>query len=173
VAATTPEAGAAEGEIISADGGATTAQPATAVAAAPAEAGEHAAPIDAPASIVPIAEGDTAAPTAPAPEAAEEMWEDIWRPRRRGRELEQGPVRAQGSRRRPAEPAPVRPAEVRKDRPDQRKRRRDKRKERHEERPRLHLEASPPGAKTGGFDPNSPFAALYSLKAAMDKRTQD
>jgi hypothetical protein len=63
---------------------------------------------------------------------------------------------------------------VRKDRPEQRKRQRDKRhKERHEERPRLHLEASPPGTKTGGFDPNSPFAALYSLKAAMDKRTQD
>jgi hypothetical protein len=83
-------------------------------------------------------------------------------------------VRPQGPRRRPSEPAPVRPAEVRKDRPDQGKRRRDKRhKERREERPRLHLEASPPGAKTGGFDPNSPFAALYSLKAAMDKRTQD
>jgi ATP-dependent RNA helicase SUPV3L1/SUV3 len=116
--------------------------------------------------------GAAAAPATPA--NAEEVWEEIWRPRRRGRDLEQRPVRPQGARRRPSEPAPVRPVEVRKDRPEQRKRHRDKRrKERHEERPRLHLEASPPGSKTGGFDPNSPFAALYSLKAAMDKRTQD
>ena len=108
------------------------------------------------------------------PASAEEVWEEIWRPKRRGRDLEQRPVRPQGARRRPTEPAPARPAEGRKDRPEQRKRHRDKRhKERHEERPRLHLEASPPGSKTGGFDPNSPFAALYSLKAAMDKRTQD
>src|SRR5262245_40806690 len=108
-------------------------------------------------------------------EAAEEMWEEIWRPRRRGREPEQRPARPHGPRRRPAEPAPARAVggERGKDRPEQRKPRRDKRHKERPERPRLHLEASPPGAKTGGFDPNSPFAALYSLKAAMDKRTQD
>ncbi|HJZ31811.1 MAG TPA: helicase-related protein [Hyphomicrobiaceae bacterium] len=116
---------------------------------------------------------------AAAPEAAkaqEEMFEDIWRPRRRGRDLDQRPERGRPARRRPGADAPVRaPAgEVRKERPDQRQRRRDKRpKERYEERPRNQYEASPPKTKTAGFDPNSPFAALYSLKAAMDKRTQD
>jgi ATP-dependent RNA helicase SUPV3L1/SUV3 len=118
-----------------------------------------------------------AATEAPAPQAAtdEEVWEEIWRPRRRGREPEQRPVRSHVPRRRPAEQAPVRAtgSERGKDRPDQRKPRHDKRPKERQERPRLHLEASPPGAKSGGFDPNSPFAALYSLKAAMDKRTQD
>jgi ATP-dependent RNA helicase SUPV3L1/SUV3 len=135
------------------------------------------ASVDEGATITPVADPAAMATTPDSGAAAalaEEIWEEIWRPRRRGRELEQRPVRPQGARRRPSELAPVRPAEVRKDRPEQRKRQRDKRhKERHEERPRLHLEASPPGTKTGGFDPNSPFAALYSLKAAMDKRTQD
>src|SRR6185295_15178348 len=147
----------------------------TASAPAQAEEGTNAAPTEAPAAIAPPPDGVAAVATLASADAAEEIWEEIWRPRRRGREPEQRPEPPQGSPRRPAEPAPVRPAEVRQDRPDQqRKRRRDKRhKERHEERPRLHLEASPPGAKTGGFDPNSPFAALYSLKAAMDKRTQD
>jgi ATP-dependent RNA helicase SUPV3L1/SUV3 len=169
--ADTTEAGATEGDTTSPAGETITAEPTT--GAAPAEADVNLAPIDAPVATAPAVE-EGADPATPSPEAAEEIWEEIWRPRRRGRELEQRPVRAQGFRRRPAEPTPVRPAEVRKDRPDQRQRRRDKRhKERHDERPRLHLEASPPGAKTGGFDPNSPFAALYSLKAAMDKRTQD
>src|SRR5262245_60898265 len=113
-----------------------------------------------------------APPAAEAP--AEEEWEDIWRPRRRGREMDERPLRPKPVPRRqpPQAPAGFSAGESRKDRHDQRKRRRDKRpKERYEERPRL--EASPPGTKPGGFDPNSPFAALYSLKAAMDKRTQD
>jgi ATP-dependent RNA helicase SUPV3L1/SUV3 len=106
--------------------------------------------------------------------AVEEEWEDIWRPRRRGREMDEGPPRPKPAPRRQPPQAPGRfsAGESRKERHDQRKRRRDKRpKERYEERPRL--EASPPGTKPGGFDPNSPFAALYSLKAAMDKRTQE
>jgi ATP-dependent RNA helicase SUPV3L1/SUV3 len=106
--------------------------------------------------------------------AGDEDWEDIWRPRRRGREMDERPAHPKPVPRRQPPQAPARfsAGENRKDRHDQRKRRRDKRpKERYEERPRL--EASPPGSKPGGFDPNSPFAALYSLKAAMDKRTQD
>jgi hypothetical protein len=34
------------------------------------------------------------------------------------------------------------------------------------------MQASPPPSKTT-FDPDSPFAALSSLKAAMEKRSQD
>jgi ATP-dependent RNA helicase SUPV3L1/SUV3 len=162
---------AAKGQATSAEGGSVAAQE---TAAADVEEGASITPIDAPAAIAPTPDAGLAMATSTPPAAAEEIWEEIWRPRRRVRDLEERQVRPQGPRRRPSEPAPVRPAEVRKDRPDQGKRRRDKRhKERREERPRLHLEASPPGAKTGGFDPNSPFAALYSLKAAMDKRTQD
>jgi ATP-dependent RNA helicase SUPV3L1/SUV3 len=169
------QAVAAAGHATSAEGGASVAaQEAAAVAAAGVEEGASIAPIDAPAAIASNPEAGLAMATSTPPAAVEEIWEEVWRPRRRGRDLDERPLRPQGPRRRPSEPAPVRPVEVRKDRPDQGKRRRDKRhKERREERPRLHLEASPPGAKTGGFDPNSPFAALYSLKAAMDKRTQD
>ena len=175
VMAAATAAAAAEGPAICAEGGASAgAQATAAVAAAGVEEDATITPIDAPAAIAPTPDADAAMAASTPLAAAEEIWEEIWRPRRRARDLDERPVRPQGPRRRPSEPAPVKPAEARKDRPDQGKRRRDKRhKERHEERPRLHLEASPPGAKTGGFDPNSPFAALYSLKAAMDKRTQD
>jgi hypothetical protein len=36
----------------------------------------------------------------------------------------------------------------------------------------MQLRASPPAAR-GAVDPDSPFAALSSLKAAMEKRGQD
>jgi len=41
-----------------------------------------------------------------------------------------------------------------------------------EDRPRFHAQASPSTAK-GGTDPDSPFAALSSLKAALEKRSQE
>jgi hypothetical protein len=41
-----------------------------------------------------------------------------------------------------------------------------------EERPRFHAQASPSAAKAS-FDPDSPFAALSSLKAALEKRSQE
>jgi ATP-dependent RNA helicase SUPV3L1/SUV3 len=147
-------------------------------AAAAGAASETAAEIAVPSADTELG---AAAPQAP----AEELWEEIWRPRRRGREFEPRPARPEGPRRRPAEPVPARAAGGErgqqdrpdhrrgKDRPEHPKARRDKRHKERPERPRFHLEASPPGAKTGAFDPNSPFAALYSLKAAMDKRTQD
>jgi hypothetical protein len=40
------------------------------------------------------------------------------------------------------------------------------------ERPRPHMHASPPPSKAA-FDPDSPFAALSSLKAQMEKRSQE
>jgi ATP-dependent RNA helicase SUPV3L1/SUV3 len=178
----TPEAKAEEGDTPK-----TSATPAT--PEAKAEQGDAPKPretpvlADPPAAVAtadPDAASASPAPDAPDPGTAEtaldESWEEIWRPRRRGREIEGKPARPQPQRRRQLEAAQRSAgADPRKDhRPDLRKRHRDKRnKDRYEERPRSRLEASPPGAKTGAFDPNSPFAALYSLKAAMDKRTQD
>jgi hypothetical protein len=54
-------------------------------------------------------------------------------------------------------------------------RRRDHRRKgsnQRDERSRPHLQASPSPPKAA-FDPDSPFAALSSLKAAMDKRSQE
>jgi hypothetical protein len=54
-------------------------------------------------------------------------------------------------------------------------RRRDHRRKhsnQREERKHPQLQASPPAAKAA-FDPDSPFAALSLLKAAMEKRNQD
>jgi hypothetical protein len=36
----------------------------------------------------------------------------------------------------------------------------------------MQFQASPPATR-GAVDPDSPFAALSSLKAAMEKRSQD
>jgi hypothetical protein len=41
-----------------------------------------------------------------------------------------------------------------------------------EEQARPRLQASPPATKVA-FDPDSPFAALSSLKAALEKRSQE
>jgi hypothetical protein len=35
------------------------------------------------------------------------------------------------------------------------------------------MQAHPPSPKAAAFDPDSPFAALSSLKAALEKRGQD
>jgi ATP-dependent RNA helicase SUPV3L1/SUV3 len=143
----------------------------------------------------PVAAGVVIAEAAPATEA-EIKWEEIWRPRRRGRAVEgerrekraattpaseapkqHRPRPQQGYRARTEpKPAPAGPAAAGENR---RTERRDPRRDgakhgkpRREERPRVPLQASPPGRK-GGFDPDSPFAALSSLKAQLDKRTQE
>ena len=123
-------------------------------------------------------------------------WEEIWRPRRRGRVVEtaharEAPGRATrrggcqaeasataaglpGSPGGGPKPAPT-GDKRRTERTDRREPRRDggkPSKPRREERPRVALQASPPGRK-GSFDPDSPFAALSALKASLDKRTQE
>jgi hypothetical protein len=35
------------------------------------------------------------------------------------------------------------------------------------------MQSAGPGPKAGGFDPDSPFAALRQLKAAMEKPSQE
>jgi ATP-dependent RNA helicase SUPV3L1/SUV3 len=138
---------------------------------------------------------ETAAPepaAAPPAETSEPKWEEIWRPRRKGRAFER-PERD----RRPAPPhrrdrAP-RPhdAQARKGAeasggtrmshtpahrdgkgPAQRRDHRRKAGKPREERARPHMQASPP-ASAAAFDPDSPFAALSSLKAALEKRSQE
>jgi ATP-dependent RNA helicase SUPV3L1/SUV3 len=156
-----------------------------------------------------------AGPAAPAPAGEEatpavaataeaEQWEEVWRPRRKGRAFEGAPERQkhgqrprhahkeQGFRAReqnankPAEPQPA--AEQGKEaqqvkeqhgRSQQGKDHRHRRPERRrggpgerQDRPRVALHASPPKPKVA-FDPDSPFAALSSLKAALEKRSQE
>jgi ATP-dependent RNA helicase SUPV3L1/SUV3 len=123
----------------------------------------------------------------PAKEAEPVKWEEVWRPRRRGRVVEA----AERDKRAKAEPGEgakphhrprqqgyqARPEKAgggdkRRDRREPRRDGGKPPKSRREERPRVALQASPPGRK-GGFDPDSPFAALSALKANMDKRTQE
>jgi ATP-dependent RNA helicase SUPV3L1/SUV3 len=148
----------------------------------------------------PALEASTPAAATPAASAPEEKWQEVWRPRRRGRTFEQ--------RQQTATPAEVRPRERRPDqrdkrphggkpfrrdagqgmgqgasatkgarpgRPDRgshdRERRREGGAHRRDDRQRPHLQAGPP-AKSG-IDPDSPFAKLSSLKAALEKRTPE
>jgi ATP-dependent RNA helicase SUPV3L1/SUV3 len=149
----------------------------------PAVASESkpAQPAEASASEAPVA--------APAAEAPAERWEEIWRPRRKGRAFERperdsrpAPVDRKGrasrhhnqSRKNPEAPAGRIPhAAAHRDgkAPPHRRDHRRKGKPR-EERARPHMQASPP-ASAAAFDPDSPFAALSSLKAALEKRSQE
>ena len=117
-------------------------------------------------------------------EPAEEKWEEVWRPRRKGRAFDrpEREKRAHRSRhkdgahgsegqRRAQDPAPK---AVRHEGKGPLRRRDHRRKGPHprDERPRPHPQASPSTPKPA-FDPDSPFAALSSLKAALEKRSQD
>jgi ATP-dependent RNA helicase SUPV3L1/SUV3 len=112
---------------------------------------------------------------------AEEKWEEIWRPRRKGRAFDR-PERerrlhrprhkdaAQGSQ--AGQGATVKPMHDRGKSPLRRRDHRRKGPGQRDERPRAHVQASPSAPKAA-FDPDSPFAALSSLKAAMEKRSQE
>jgi ATP-dependent RNA helicase SUPV3L1/SUV3 len=168
--------------------------PAPAVAASAAElaAGEPAPALAAAgvtADVSAALDQPAAAPLAREPEA--ERWEEIWRPRRKGRAFEaeaerhqrehrpRHHVRTEAPRTKPH--APNQEGRLRHDgkpRHDGNKgrpRQHDSRRKGHgkrEDRVRVPLQASPP-AKAAAFDPDSPFAALSSLKAALEKRSQD
>jgi len=119
-----------------------------------------------------------AVPTAPAAGAGEgpaAPWEEVWRPRRKGRAFEGQPDRRRQQRARRPDKPPARELEPgvqagtpRRKGPDRRRGGSGDR----QERPRLHMQASPPASKAA-FDPDSPFAALSLLKAQMEKRSQD
>jgi ATP-dependent RNA helicase SUPV3L1/SUV3 len=116
-------------------------------------------------------EADAASPGPPAGDGAEAQpagaaagdttlrWEEVWRPRRKGHAAAR-PQRAR-SQRSPANPAlAAKPT------------RRDGSKPRRESgKPRPAIKSQPSAARP--FDPDSPFAALSSLKAALEKRDQE
>jgi ATP-dependent RNA helicase SUPV3L1/SUV3 len=125
---------------------------------------------------------DASPPQTPGP--AEEKWEEVWRPRRKGRAFDRperekrphhsrhkdgvhGPQGHQGVQG-PAPDAVRREGKGPLRRPDHRR----KGPHRRDERPRPSLQAAPSTPKPA-FDPDSPFAALSSLKAALEKRSQD
>jgi ATP-dependent RNA helicase SUPV3L1/SUV3 len=119
-----------------------------------------------------------------ATEPADEKWEEVWRPRRKGRafdrpEREKRPHRshhsgsADGSEGHRGAQGPT-PKTMRHEGKGPLRRRDHRRKGPHprDERARPHPQASPSTPKPS-FDPDSPFAALSSLKAALEKRSQD
>jgi hypothetical protein len=93
-------------------------------------------------------------------------WDEIWRPRRQGRRIRRSERR---------DPPPSKPPEkdARRSKPDKdrRERHRERPAKRRDDRPQPHMQSAAPAPKAGG-DPDSPFAALRSLKAAMEKATQ-
>jgi ATP-dependent RNA helicase SUPV3L1/SUV3 len=104
----------------------------------------------------------------------EEHWEEVWRPRRKGRTFETASERHGQQRARQPDKAPAHEVHPKPGSPGGKPRgkRPDRRRGGDRERSRPHLHASPPPSKAT-FDPDSPFAALSSLKAQMEKRSQD
>jgi ATP-dependent RNA helicase SUPV3L1/SUV3 len=104
----------------------------------------------------------------------EEQWEEVWRPRRKGRTFETASERHGQQRARQPDKAPAQEVRHKSGSPGGKPRgkRPDRRRGGERERPRPHLHASAPPSKAT-FDPDSPFAALSSLKAQMEKRSQD
>ena len=166
--------------------------PTESFAAAATEPAENAPAAEAtPSEVSTATDGEPAKDAEAAKEPEAVKWEEIWRPRRRGRVVENAHrekrataeagetakpkhrPRQQGYKARPEGAKPAHSGDKR--RTDRREPRRDggkPNKPRREERPRAALQASPPGRKAG-FDPDSPFAALSALKATLDKRTQE
>jgi ATP-dependent RNA helicase SUPV3L1/SUV3 len=160
--------------------------PGEANGSSPAAAAGAAAEAVMQASLVPLSEVGADAGPAPAIDAsaqsaageaaaeADEQWEEVWRPRRKGRTFEAAADRHRHERAPPLERAPAQEPRLKAGshggKP--RGRRPDRRRGGERERPRPHLQAAAPPAKAT-FDPDSPFAALSSLKAQLEKRSQD
>jgi ATP-dependent RNA helicase SUPV3L1/SUV3 len=107
----------------------------------------------------------------PAAEPAVEKWEEVWRPRRKGRAFERPAGKKSETLRRAQN---LTPPSVRQDAKGPLRRRDHRRKGPHarDDRARPHSQGTSSPAKPT-FDPDSPFAALSSLKAALEKGGQD
>jgi len=125
-------------------------------------------PLIAPDAILAASEtAGTASVAAPSP-PPEVKWDEIWRPRRQGRQPQQHRRNAHARQKPNGDHAP-KSQPKRNTRPE---RRRDAPARHRDDRPRTVVQsASPPGK--GGIDPDSPFAALRSLKLALEKPGQD
>jgi ATP-dependent RNA helicase SUPV3L1/SUV3 len=107
-----------------------------------------------------------------APAAAPEVkWDEIWRPRRQGRQHGRH-ERGKQAQHKPQEDDTRRSRPKKGGRHDRRERRREGPPQRREDRPHPYMHSAAPAPK-GGIDPDSPFAALRSLKAALEKPSQD
>ena len=71
-----------------------------------------------------------------------------------------------------SQPTPLPDGGWRRRPPDRRERRRDGPPQRRDDRPRTNMQSASPPSK-GSIDPDSPFAALHSLKLALEKPRQD
>jgi ATP-dependent RNA helicase SUPV3L1/SUV3 len=159
----------------------TAAEPATPAEPGAGDAAGASQPV--PVTAAGAAQGEAVAAAAPEPArekpAAELKLDEIWRPRRQGRHRDRG-------RRRPAARDPSGKDDAhphlgkegrhhRHDRHERRERRHGSgggRGEDREERQRPFRHSASPAAKAG-IDPDSPFAALSSLKAALEKQSQE
>jgi ATP-dependent RNA helicase SUPV3L1/SUV3 len=129
-----------------------------------------------PAASPPAAPGNEVAPAQEAPPpvqaAAEERWEEIWRPRRHHGQRPRRFGRDHRARAKPeGEAAAQQQAKPKRHgRPERRDRRREGHghRGRRDDRPRPAVQSASPPSKAG-FDPDSPFAALHSLKLALEK----
>jgi ATP-dependent RNA helicase SUPV3L1/SUV3 len=110
--------------------------------------------------------------------------DEVWRPRRQGRRFER-PRRHGGASEEPKEQTrphggqearhtDAKRKEDRRPRPDRHERpeRRQGSGGRREDRPRVFRQSASP-TPPAGIDPDSPFAALISLKAALEKQSQE
>jgi ATP-dependent RNA helicase SUPV3L1/SUV3 len=156
----------------------------TAVVNGSGEAPAPAEPASGPAGPDATAAGESVpAPAAADSAVAEPRWDEIWRPRRprgHGNRIKRSRNRPEGNRASEKPPHGDQAA-----RPDNRKDRRHERRDRERrrdgsgpqgrrhDRPRPFMQSAGPGPKAGGIDPDSPFAALRQLKAAMEKPSQE
>lgn len=180
-----PAASEASVEAVEATPAAETVADAVAPPVAPTAEPTPEEPAGAPATVepAPVLEQASAvsaeAPPVPAEAATEVKWEEIWRPRRpRGQQHRQH--RRPHHRQKPNQetgqktdaPAEAKSREHRRDnnRPDRRERRREGGHggRRPDRQPRPFMQSASPKANLG-VDPDSPFAALSRLKAAMEK----
>jgi ATP-dependent RNA helicase SUPV3L1/SUV3 len=156
------------------------------------EAPTQSAPVEAPAA----SQADKASEKPQRKTTAEPRLDEIWRPRRQGRHHDRGRPRRRFAA--PGEPAKKDEAQPRRggkearpgdgrhkdgrqhkrpDRPDHRQDRSERRQghggARGDERPQRSFRHSASPAPKPGIDPDSPFAALSSLKAALEKQGQE
>lgn len=153
------------------------AQATPAEGAAPAP--EQQAPVAPEVTVAASETSDTASEQPPADNTPPEVkWDEIWRPRRQGRQP-QPHRRSAHAQQKPNGDHAQQTKPARGNRPE-----RTSRPERHDrgrngpgqrrkdDRPRTVVQSASPPAK-GGIDPDSPFAALRSLKLALEKPGQD
>jgi ATP-dependent RNA helicase SUPV3L1/SUV3 len=181
LAASAPAAHAPNGEAapVAAENGAAPSEESISVVAETSVAGEIGLALEA--SVAPEAgvapEASVAPETSVAPErarektAAESKMDEVWRPRRQGRQGDRA------RRRGPAAEPPKDDGHLRRGKEPRHKRHdRHERRQgppgRREDRPRAYRHSASPAPK-GGVDPDSPFAALSSLKAALEKQNQE